>query len=233
MNGGNTAAHPAKKNRLQYAARGGFTLLELLISMSLLVVIIVLLMGAVRMGSRSMAAGEKKMEALERFRSVLSIIDAQIQSHAPLTYQEEGNKIYYFRGNAKSLRFTTNYSIWSGQRGYVIADYKIEGDNSGKEIMSAGEQVPGVEGRRTVRFLEATAISFEYFWKDPTEEQGKWVESLTDGTAIPERIRINLMTGIKNFSMVFPVRVGGKIMAIQGGTPVAASPKKSIPTQAK
>ncbi len=68
----------------------GFTLLELLISLSLLVVIVVIAMGAMRLGSRSVAAGEKKMNDRERFRTVLSLIDAQIQSQLPLTYEERG-----------------------------------------------------------------------------------------------------------------------------------------------
>ena len=71
---------------------GGFTLLELLISLTLLVVIVVIAMGAMRLGSRSVAAGEKKMDDRERFRTVLSIIDAQIQSQLPLTYDEEAGK---------------------------------------------------------------------------------------------------------------------------------------------
>ena len=160
---------------------GGFTLLELLISMTLLVVVVVIAMGALRISARSVTAGEKRMEAQERFRTVLSIIDAQIQSQVPLTYEEEGNKKYYFRGNGKALRFSTNYSIWQGRNGYVIADYAVEAGNEGKEMLYAGEQVPGMEGRRRTPLMEASAISFEYFQRDPTEEQGKWMVASSDG----------------------------------------------------
>jgi general secretion pathway protein J len=204
---------------------GGFTLLELLVSMTLLVIIIVLMMGAVRIGSRSVAAGEKKMEEQERFRSVLSIIDAQIQSHVPLTYQEEGNKKYYFHGESKAMRLTTNYSVWDGRRGYVIVDYRVASGPSGKEIMTARESVPGVGGHRDVRLIEASSISFEYFRKESAEEQGRWVESLTDANLIPEKIRIHLTEGTKKLSLLFPVRVGGEMLGAQGG----ASPLSNIP----
>ncbi len=227
---------PGQKNsrrKLLCASAAGFTLLELLISMTLVVVIIVLLMGAMRIGARSVAGGEKKIEAEERFRTVISLIDAQIQSQVPLTYQEDGNEKYYFRGDGKTLRFSTNYSIWGGQRGYVIVDYRVESDNSGKEIIFASESVPGVEGRRDTRLLEASSISFEYYWKDPSEEQGIWVDSLIEGAAIPEQIRINLLTGTKKLSLLFPVRVGGKLMAVQGGKPIGATAAKSAPIPAK
>lgn len=195
----------------------GFTLLELLISMTLLVVIVVITMGAMRIGSQSVAAGERKMEAQERFRTVLSIMDAQIQSQVPLTYDEGGSRKYYFRGDGKSLRFSTNYSIWGGQKGYVVVEYRVEADNTGKEILYASEQIPGIEGRQESRLIEATRISFEYFYKDPTEEQGKWLEALAEGTLIPEKIRFHVARKSENLSLVFPVRVGGAMTQVQGG----------------
>jgi prepilin-type N-terminal cleavage/methylation domain-containing protein len=194
---------------------GGFTLLELLISMTLLVVIVAITMGAMSMGSRSVASGERKMDAQERFRTVLSIMEAQIQSQVPLTYEEEpGKKRYYFSGNGKTLRFLTNYSIWGGQRGYVIVDYTVKADNTGKEVLYAGEQVPGIEGRRDIRLIEATGISFEYFHKDRAEERGKWLEMLSGESFIPEKVKIHIVEGTKKLSLLFPVRVGGEMKAV-------------------
>jgi len=219
-----------KRNLRPRASDAGFTLLELIISMTLLVLIIVLMLAALGLGSRSVAAGEKKIEDQERFRSVISIIGAQVESHAPLTYQEEGRSKYYFRGDRKTLRFATNYSIWGGQRGYVIADYKIETGNPGREIFTASESVPGLEGHRDIRFLDASSIAFEYFLKDQADPQGKWVEAVADGDTIPDRIMIHLTQGAKKLSLVFPVRVGGKIVAVQGGAPsVAAGAQPALP----
>jgi len=203
------------------ASSGGYTLLEILISMTLLVLIVVIATGAVRLSSGSVAAGEKKMEAHERIRTVLSTMDAQIQSHVPMTYQEEGNIKYYFRGDGKTLRFSTNHSIWSGRKGYVVVTYRIDADQKGKEVLYASEQVPGLGGSRETRFMEASEISFSYFLKDAAEEQGKWVEILSDGFAIPEKIRVRVMQENKPLSLVFPVRVGGKMMMVQSG----ASPR--------
>jgi len=214
--------HAAVKRQQQpfpFSIRG-FTLLELLIAITLLVLIVGITMGAMRIGSRSVAAAEKKMEAQERFRTVLSIIDAQIQSQVPLTYEEEGNKLYYFRGEGKTLSFCTNYSIWGGQKGYVVVDYKVDRDNTGQEVLYAGERIPGLQGRRETRLMSASGISFEYYHKDLTEEQVKWMETLSSGTAIPEKIRIHIMQGAKKFSLVFPVRVGGEIVQVAGGAPV-------------
>jgi hypothetical protein len=208
---------PEKRHSLRLLAFDrGFTLLELLISFTLLTVIVVIAMGAMRLGSRSVAAGEKKMDDQERFRTVLFIIDAQIQSQLPLTYGEAGNRKYYFRGDVKTLGFSTSYSIWGGRRGYVIVDYRVEADGSGREVLSASEQIPGIDGRWNTFLLEANGISFDYFYKDPTEEQGEWLKLLPEGNIIPEKIRLHLTRGEEKIALIFPVRVQHGIAPLPG-----------------
>ncbi len=92
-----------KRGRRPCSSSGnrGFTLLELLISLSLLALIVVIMMGAMRISSRSVTVAERKMDAQERFRTVLAVMDAQIQSHVPLTYEEDGNKKYYLTKQTK------------------------------------------------------------------------------------------------------------------------------------
>jgi prepilin-type N-terminal cleavage/methylation domain-containing protein len=225
MTAGKTGIKDAKKI-IVWAARGkqrrfpasdsGFTLLELLVSMTLLALIVAITMGAMRLGSRSVAAGEKKMEDQERLRTVLSMIDAQIQSQVPLTYEEEGNPKYYFRGDARTLRFSTNYSIWGGRRGYVIVEYKVEADDSGKDVLHASEQIPGMEGRWNTRLIDANGISFDYFYRDPTEPEGKWMETLSEGSVIPEKVRIRMVRKTGNISLVLPFRVRRAMASVQG-----------------
>lgn len=223
-NPGNRCAAQGVRQRRFIVSGGGFTLLELVISMTLLGLIIVITMGAMGLGSRSAVSGERKMDVQERFRTVFSILDAQIQSQMPLTYEEEGEKRYYFSGDAKTMRFLTSSSIWSGQRGYVIVNYTVKADDRGKEILYAGEQVPGIEGRRDIRLIEAARISFEYFHKEQAEEQGKWLEAVSGDSFIPEKVKVHIVEGAKDLSLVFPVRAGGE-MAVVTSTP----PGQNIP----
>lgn len=214
---GEQTASKGKNQGRSPAFDGGFTLLELLISLTLLVVIVVIAMGAMRLGSRSVAAGEKKMDAQERLRTVLSLIDAQIQSQLPLTYEDAGKRRYFFRGDRKSLRFSTSHSIWSGRKGYVVVDYRIETDGSGRERLSASEQIPGMERYGNTLLLEAEEISFDYFHRDPIEEKGKWLELLSEGTVIPEKIRFHLTLRGEKIVLIFPVRVRQGMVPVQGG----------------
>jgi general secretion pathway protein J len=186
----------------------GFTLLELTISITLIGLIVLILVGAMRLGVRSVESGEKKIETLERMRTSFNILDSQIQSHIPLIYIENEEELmkYYFRGENNSLQFSTNYSIWGGQKGYVIVTYKVETDSTGKQYLSASENVVGVENNREVKlFTGFDRIYFEYFYKDPTEEGSGWIDQWDEEDGIPEKVKLHFVEG--TIDLAFPLQI--------------------------
>jgi general secretion pathway protein J len=190
----------------------GFTLLELIISITLVAIIVLIISVAANLGYRSFNSGEKKMNAVERLRSSLTIIDAQIQSGVPLTLEEGGVKQYYFAGEQDSLKFSTNYSIWGGQRGYVIVNYRVDTDDRGKRTLFASEYKVGMENQKETKLLEGfDEITFYYYKQDATEEEGEWITQWVGEEMMPIRIRINLVRGSNSLSYIMPVRVGGAI----------------------
>jgi general secretion pathway protein J len=190
----------------------GFTLLELIISITLVAIIVLIISVAANLGYRSFNSGEKKMNAVERLRSSLTIIDAQIQSGVPLTLEEGGVKQYYFAGEQDSLKFSTNYSIWGGQRGYVIVNYRVDTDDRGKRTLFASEYKVGMENQKETKLLEGfDEITFDYYKQDATEEEGEWITQWVDEEMMPIRIRINLVRGSNSLTYIMPVRVGGAI----------------------
>ncbi len=210
----------------------GFTLLELMISMALLALIIVITLGALRLGSRSMAAGERKMEINERFRTAIAVMDAQIQSQMPLTHEEDGNKAYYFQGDGTTLQMATSHSLWGGKNGAVIVAYRVETDNAGRQTLYAVEHTPGMEEKREARlFTGASEISFEYFSPDPASEDGKQSERWTDETAIPEEIRLHLRYDAQDLLFRFPVRARGDMAStlMTPYSPTAAPKQRGTP----
>ncbi len=194
----------------------GFTLLELTISITLIGIIVVIIAGAMRLGTRAIESGEKRIDYLERTRSSLNIIDSQIQSYIPLVYIEDGEKKYYFKGSRGSLEFSTNYSIWGGEKGYVITTYSVQTLESGKQAIFASESVAGRHNRvETMLTNPFDGIYFEYFYKEITEEVGTWTDEWTDNVSIPgadivsipEKVRIHFIEGAEDLALVVPVRV--------------------------
>lgn len=195
--------------------QAGFTLLELMLSIMILAMLFVIVMGALRLGFRSVEAGEKKVESLERLRNALSLIEAQIESEIPLSYDEDGEKKSYFRGEKTALDFSTNYSIWGGEKGYVVVSYRVTDEPGGKRSLGAEENIIGQENRRETKMLEGLEdIHFEYYVRDtsldPKEEAGRWLEEWVE-EGLPtseklEKIRLHLMLGRREFTWIIPLR---------------------------
>ncbi|MDA8433916.1 MAG: prepilin-type N-terminal cleavage/methylation domain-containing protein [Nitrospiraceae bacterium] len=189
------------------AGDGGFTLLELLISFAILGLIAVILAAALKVGVQAVSKGERKMNSVDRVRTSLTIVEAQIQSETGLTYDDNGEQKRYFRGGNDALQLSTNYSIWGGSRGYVVVSYSVETDNEGKQSLKAAENVIGMDNpRETTLFTAMDRISFEYFYKGPTDEKGSWVESWTDDLTVPVKVKLRLVSGERDYSLIIPMR---------------------------
>jgi general secretion pathway protein J len=194
----------------------GFTLLELMISVVMIAIIVVIVGGAMRLGFRSVEKGEKRIESLERSRMSFTILQAQLQSQVPLTYEQDGEKKYLFQGSRDTLQIATNYSIWSGERGYVSVSYRVEEGEGGKRALFATENIVGVEGTGDVKLFDGfDEIYFEYYYKDPTEEAGTWVDEWKEEMSIPEKVLVHLVRGAKDLALLVPIRVGGSPDAVQ------------------
>jgi hypothetical protein len=121
----------------------------------------------------------------------------------------------YFKGDGKSLQLSTNYSIWGGQKGYVLVTYRVDTDRSGKRALYASEHIIGIEASRETKLLEGfDDIGFEYFEKGlVVGEPGTWVQQWTNDTATPSKIRLYLLSGSKERRMVLPIRASAQAAA--------------------
>lgn len=218
--GNNTSPLP-RRERARVRGRGflyklfsnssqGFTLLELTISITLIGLIVLIIGGVMSLGYRSIESGEKKTIALERIRTSFGMIDSQIQSHVPLTYEKDGEIKYYFQGERELMRFSSNYSIWGGEKGYVITTYSVRQGENGKQILYASENVAGMDTQReTIMLDNFEQIYFEYFFKDPTEEEGSWKEQWSEELLIPAKVKLHFMNGTTDLALIIPIRVQG------------------------
>lgn len=184
----------------------GFTLLELLISMTLFLLVVVILGGALRLGFRSIGTGEKRMDVLDRFRSSFGILTNQLQCSIPLTFDEGGAKKYYLKGDAANLQFATSQSIWGGEKGCVIVSYRLESGDGGKWTLYASEQSVGREETQEVKlFDDLKTLSFSYFGRETGEEDGEWTADWPDNTRYPEQVKVNLSRDHGEGRLIIPL----------------------------
>lgn len=199
------------------ASQKGFTLLELMVSITLLSIILLILFGAMRLGHRSIEKAEKKIEFLERLRTTIQIIDAQLQSQIPLTYEEEGEKRLYFIGQKDSFQFASNFSVWQGHRGFVKVQYSIEEDSKAKKALYVTENTIMVDQpRKTLLINGLQGISFLYFNKDLAEEEGEWMDEWSDSSSIPEKVAINFFDEAEKINVNFTISIRNRPLSSLG-----------------
>jgi len=205
----------------------GFTLLELLISMTLLSLIFVIIFGAMRLATRSVDSGEKKIAFLERTRASMRIIDSQIQSLLPVSSSIEGEKTYRFTGEQDTLQFPTNYSVLGRQRGYVMATYKVVTSQNNEKALYLNEtqmvgeteespEIPDMVAQAdkddTVKLFDGFyEISFKFYKKELGEEEGEWVDTWEDEESVPERIQLHISRDRIEDTIIIPVRVAASL----------------------
>ncbi len=87
----------------------GFTLLELLISMTILTLIFVAILGAIRVGSKSWEGGELRAEENQRTRTLFDSLARELTMLYPLRIpaQDVTKDVIVFRGKSDSLEFAT------------------------------------------------------------------------------------------------------------------------------
>ncbi len=210
----------------------GFTLLELIISITLIGIVMLIVFGAMRLGYRSIEKAERTVDFLERVRTSLNILEAQMQSQIPLTYEEDGERKIYFVGQKESVQFSTNYSIWSGQRGYVKVIYNVEQDAYGRRALYATENTISLEDTRKTMLLDGIeSVSFKYFFKDPLKVEGEWRDEWTETSFLPEMVSLNILDSSRKLSLNMLVRIKNKTSQSTAVPKPSPTPKGRLPRQ--
>jgi general secretion pathway protein J len=168
--------------------RKAFTLIELIISLTIVAVILVIIFGAFRIGIRAWEKGEKDIDKQQRYRIVLDLIYRQVTS---VTYKKtkiEDMERLILKGDAKSFEFTSNVSLKpENYFGIVYVKYMIvEGENEGERLLTFEKNMVLFDKDFNFNDIDpdaffelipyAQSISLEYL-KPPEqglEEEPKW-----------------------------------------------------------
>jgi general secretion pathway protein J len=203
------------------AGCGGFTLFELLLSMTIVAVVIALVLGAFRVGYRAWEKGDRTIDSLQRLRGISDRIHRQLTATVFVRSRDDGEDSTgkSFVGTARSMRFLTDASLVPGiPRGRVIARYRVDDtDEGGQQLMfhelpliTAGpenEDIPPDED--FYRLLHGMdGISFAYLKRDEDnpdaepEWQMNWDPAIDGNLPSAVRVRIQQESGVPPIGIV-------------------------------
>ena len=160
----------------------GFTLLELLISLSIMSIILVLVLGALRIGFRAWEKGDRMVNDQREYRVALDRIKAQLSSTvvnlASLSGKTGQKSPVVFNGSEDSLSFVSSLPLTpQNGRGKVFVKYLVGGSNGRRQILifetplalaPNPDEWPDPPAERFSLVLEnAAEITFEYLNPGP------------------------------------------------------------------
>jgi general secretion pathway protein J len=204
-------------------AEAGFTLLELLIAITLVGMMAVGVWAIFSISVRSWSRGIEAIDANQRHRSVLDMTRKQLASAYPIysntdTQSAETASII-FNGTENGIHFVSLTSLqFFESPGLTLVSYEMVQDSDGtlslieKEARFTGQDDSLNDSRTIPIFRNLQTCTFEYYNSGNAEEPARWV-SEWDGSAsarLPAAIRMTMVSRDSqgnpfNRQMVIPV----------------------------
>ncbi len=185
----------------------GFTLIEVVITMTVLGFIILIIMGAFRLGLSAWERGERMREDFQIERASLQMISRQLRSMVPYkikTQKAEGDYLA-FEGKEGSMKFVSALSLRAQRpEGFIFVFYEFKQSQKGGSLLVYEQKVVNTDFFEE-RFSEEKGISlmegisdvrFEYFRE--ADEEGtrpeEWVNNwdAREEKQLPRAIRITV-----------------------------------------
>lgn len=187
----------------------GFTLLEMVVTLTILGFILLIIFGAFRLGISAWEKGESSREEYQKVRTVSQLVSRQLKSIVPYkikTEKAEGDYLA-FEGRARSLKFVSALSMRAKQpEGFVYAIYEFrDGGNKGGRLVAYEQRVlirknffeEGPKEESGVPLIEGISdIRFEYYQEEDSLKNRKegWVEewNAKEEKDLPRAVRMTV-----------------------------------------
>ena len=208
---------------------GGFTLLEMLIAVTIVAVMAVALWAVFRISVDSWAKGTQFIDTNQRQRSTLDLVKKQVASTfgaiAPIDLQAGGAIYPIFFGSETSVQFISLNSLrFQDSPGLTMVSYDLVRDPQGDQMLVEHEQQylgldPSREtifdrrdDRATTLFDNLTEFTFEYFDPGTMDRPAQWVRTwdARDIGQMPVAVSMTMVVrdskgGLLNRQVVIPI----------------------------
>jgi general secretion pathway protein J len=202
----------------------GFTLIEVLIAMTLLSLMVVLLFSSMKICADSWQKGEDKIAKVNDVAIVYQFFQHHLTVAKPLWNDFSGEeKIFAFQGEAQSLKFVSSFPASAKKSGLQLFSLKLINDGDEKVIqVSITPFFPVAEGeewrQEEVDLLRhVRSFSLSYFGSDDPQTEGIWQDEWLNKESQPRLVKVKIEQDDDSFwpEMVVELKLAGT--AIDGG----------------
>ncbi|MEI8207580.1 MAG: prepilin-type N-terminal cleavage/methylation domain-containing protein [Methylococcales bacterium] len=215
----------------------GFTLIEVLIALTLLSVMVVLLFASLKIGTDSWEKGENKITEVNEIAVVYNFFQQHLSVAKPLSNDSpEGEQRFSFQGAAQSLMFVSEFpasAARSGLQHYLLSKNEVDNEQLiNVSLIPYIEPIDGEEPQKEeitlIRHVKDFKLS--YFGADTEgSSRGVWTDEWLNKNILPRlvKIKIELESGIYWPEMIIELKVSD---AIDSNTGIGLNPIGGLPT---
>jgi len=189
----------------------GFTLLELMLALSIVAAVLIILFGGLRVGLAAWRRGDERAARLDHARSVVLLLERALSGTFPYRPAlEEGQEAQIlFAGQPDRLTFVTLTPPLPAADAAAFTVVGLAGDPAGLTLRQ--QPMPNrLDLDRLAPVLvdpETIAVRFRYLGKEPEAWQAEW--DMTQEETLPRAVEITLLGhqgGGAAAALVVPIR---------------------------
>ena len=195
----------------------GFTLLEVLASLALLALLMLGVYAGVRIATRSVHAGNARIERLDQVRAAQQLLRRELAQALSQTidHDDHGTPLVV-DGAPQRLRYVAPLPGYLGQLGPQLQTLRLVDDGTGGLRLELGLALlppdgsePQPVGEPQVLVDHVRAGRFSYRGVDVRGRATPWLDSWPDGRALPRLVRVELqLDGMVSWpTLEVPLRV--------------------------
>lgn len=176
--------------------QSGFTLIELMVSLTLLGLVVAVLAGAVRTGLFGAGIIDERSQAIGDVRLAHGLIRRQVESARPVIWTVDRAPRVAFAGRGDAIDFLTVIAPQPGLGGPYAARLTRDGNALVLLLrLSSGEAQAFDFSRdveRTVLLEGVAAVRFAYFGAATRDANAKWQASWVGHDRLPQAVKVQI-----------------------------------------
>lgn len=179
---------------------GGFSLVELLLAMTLMSMLLALAYGGLRASTQATEKGQDILDDSNRIRMAHQFVRRQLTQLLPLAFDEDEaqDARSVFRGDRNSIRFVAQMPGYLGYGGPQVQELEFVQGEEGLELVLSHALLQGFEEeflyeRDPVLLLDKVhSAEFSYLGVDENGEITTWTSSWDDETTLPTAVALEV-----------------------------------------
>jgi general secretion pathway protein J len=208
------------RRKLSRYSISGFTLVEMLIAITILGLLMTSAFGALRLGGKSWEQGIRYADNTEALRSSSDFLRRQFAQLQAIAWHDGEQSVIAFEGSASKVRFVTPAPAALESAGLLLMSLSVDTHNDDVSVsFGTGIIDPGSESwfsatptRRNTVLIELESATLDYFGKIDDQHVAAWHSDWPhDAIYYPRAVRLSTSVSASRSSVptfYFPIYVG-------------------------